>query len=82
MAKLTLQERYEAWLTAMGYEQAYTTSRKYILYCAHDSSHYYYLGRAGSIRYAKKPVVTESISVSATHKAKLIAWEKLQNESH
>ena len=70
----TLRDRYALGLSAYGYQREQTASKKYWLYTKHGASPtYFWLGKAGAVRYGSINRIDASISASEKTKAGLIS---------
>lgn len=70
---MTLQQQYAAGLQAIGYVEAHTVSRKYRLFEKPGASPtYFWLGKAGAVRYSSLKRIDTSIAASDRTKANIL----------
>ena len=77
---MTLRERYIRYLTANGFRETESRSRRYIaLYKATDKGALYiFLGKAGAARFCfDKPRITQSQAFTVL-RGRMEAWERRQ----
>ena len=71
---MTLRDRYALGLSAFGYQRSVTTSKKYWLYVKHGASPtYFWLGKAGSVRYSNLNRIDSGLAASEKTKASILA---------
>lgn len=71
-----LRDDYALGLSACGYQRLPTKSRKYWLY-HRDGRSYWWLGKAGAVRYSAQNRIDTSIAASEETRAKLLREAEL-----
>lgn len=71
---MTLRDNYAKGLEALGYRKEINqTSKKYVLYVQHGASPtYFWLGKAGAVRYGSMKRIDASVAATEITKQKLI----------
>ncbi len=71
---MTLRDRYALGLSAHGYQREPTASKKYWLYTKHGASPtYFWLGKAGAVRYGSINRIDASMPATDKTKQSLLA---------
>jgi hypothetical protein len=69
---MTLRERYIVGLKAMGYKEAPTSSKKYVVLGDAERG-FYFLGKSGAVRYSHTNAVSGSVPVFESTKRRILA---------
>lgn len=70
---MTLRDTYGRGLSTYGYQREQTASKKYWLYSKHGASPtYFWLGKAGAVRYASINRIDASLAASEKTRANLL----------
>lgn len=71
--KKTLREKYIAGLLALGYVRVDSRSSKFEVFAKKDSSMFFFVGKAGSLRFSGVKRVDSSVPASDRTKAVVIS---------
>ena len=69
----TLREKYIAGLLALGYHKIASASSKFEVFANNASSMFFFVGKAGSLRFSNAKRVDSSVPVSARTKTMIIS---------